>query len=331
MVDTLQSVSDALVAVVEKAGASVVTVDGRYRLPASGIVWSADGMIVTAHHVVQRDEDIRVGLPGGEMIAATLVGRDPASDVAVLRVDAGGLTPATWVEGGALKVGEIVLALGRPGRDIQADMGMIGGLLKLEATPGDEDDMRPGRRHSGHPHRRRGPHRGWSEGSGPFSSRGLDTYIRTGITMYPGFSGGLLVNASGRGIGMNTSGLLRGAPLTLPAATLRRVVGTLVEHGHMRQGYLGVSGQPVRLPEALAEEIGQNTGVLLVDVEPVSPAAQAGLLLGDTIVAVDGEPVRTLDDLLALLSGDRVGKTVPVRVVRGGQVQEFTATVGERA
>jgi S1-C subfamily serine protease len=130
---------------------------------------------------------------------------------------------------------------------------------------------------------------------------------------------------------MNTSALLHGTPLTLPASVLRPVVGTLLEHGHMRQGYLGVGSQPVRLPDALAAEIGQSTGVLLVGVEPDSPAAAAGLLLGDTIVALDGAPVRTLDDLLALLSGDRVGRAVPVRIVRGGQLQEVTVTIGERA
>jgi S1-C subfamily serine protease len=322
MADTLQSFSDALVAVVEKAGASVVTVDGRSRLPASGIAWAADGVIVTANHVVQRDEDIRVGLPGGEMIAATLVGRDPASDIAVLRVDAGGLVPATWADS-ALKVGQVVLALGRPGTSVQADMGMIGGLLGIGAAPADEDDAPSGRRHS----RRRS----WFEGGGPLGSRGLDVYIRTGITMYPGFSGGALVDAGGRAIGMNTSALMHGTPLTLPASVLRPVVGTLLEHGHMRQGYLGVGSQPVRLPDALAAEIGQSTGVLLVGVEPDSPAAAAGLLLGDTIVALDGAPVRTLDDLLALLSGDRVGRAVPVRIVRGGQLQEVTVTIGERA
>ncbi len=325
MADTLQSFSDSVVAVVEKAGASVVTVDGRNRLPASGIVWSADGVIVTANHVVQRDEDIQIGLPGGEMIAATLAGRDPASDIAVLRVDAGGLTPAAWIDS-TLKVGQVVLALGRPGTSIQADMGMIGGLLSIGAAPRDEEEAAPAGRRGGH-HRRRA----WFEGSWPLGSRGLDVYIRTGITMYPGFSGGALVDASGQTIGMNTSALMRGTPLTLPVNVLQRVVSALLENGHMRQGYLGVSSQPVRLPDTLAAEIGQSTGVLLVGVEPDSPAAAAGLMLGDTIVALDGEPVHTLDDLLALLSGDRVGKAVPVRIVRGGQVQEVTVTIGERA
>lgn len=124
--------------------------------------------------------------------------------------------------------------------------------------------------------------------------------------------------------------MLRGISLTVPVATVRRLVDTLLAHGHVPRGHLGVKVQPVRLPAAIVSRVGQETGVLLLSVEPGSPAERAGLLLGDTIVALDGQPVRDIDDLMALLSGDRVGSSVPVRVLRGGEVRDLTVTIGDR-
>ena len=148
--------------------------------------------------------------------------------------------------------------------------------------------------------------------------------------MYPGFSGGPLVDAAGQIRGINSSGLMRGISLTIPTPIVRRVVETLVSHGRMRHGYLGIGAQPARLTPALAEQFKQETGLLLVSVEPDSPADKGGLMLGDVIIAVDGVMVRTLEELLALLSGNRVGSDVPVLVVRGGQSQEISVTIGER-
>jgi S1-C subfamily serine protease len=158
----------------------------------------------------------------------------------------------------------------------------------------------------------------------------VDPYLQTDLVMYPGFSGGPLVDVEGAVLGLNTSALLRGISLTVPTTTVRQVVETLLAHGRVRRGYLGVGAQPVRLPANLAEELGQETGLLLVSVEPDGPAGQAGLMLGDTIVALDGQPVRHMDELLALLDGSRVGTSAPLRFVRGGQPQELTVTVGER-
>lgn len=298
MAQTLKAFSDALAATVEAAGPAVVRVEARRRLPGSGIIWSADGVIVTAHHVVERDENIGVGLPDGSTVAAELVGRDPTTDLAVLRVEATGLTSPTWTGLDDLQVGHLVLALGRPGRTVQATLGIVSALS--------ENDWRT-----------------------PMGGQ-VDRYLQTDVVMYPGFSGGPLVDVSGRVLGVNTSALLRGVSLTLPTPTVRRVVGTLLAHGRMRRGYLGVGAQPVRLPAALGQQLGQETGLLLVSVEPDSPAERAGLLLGDTIVALDGQAVRHLDDLLALLSSDRIGRSVPVRIVRGGQMQELTVVIGER-
>ncbi len=297
MADVLQSLSDDLAAAVETAGQSIVRVEGRRRMSASGIVWSEDGLIVTAHHVLERDEGVQVGLPSGEKVAAVVVGRDPTTDIAVLRAVSGGLTPANWQEIGSVKVGHLVLALGRPDADVQATLGVV------SALDGEWRTHAGGR---------------------------IDTYVQTDVVMYPGFSGGPLVSAGGAMIGMNSSALARGVSVTLPAATIKRVAETLVKHGRVKRGFLGVSAQPVRLPDAIAESAAQETGLMLAAVEPGSPAANGGLLLGDVIIGMDGQPVRHMDDLMAALSGDRVGAAVPVRVVRGGQVQELQVTIGER-
>jgi S1-C subfamily serine protease len=139
------------------------------------------------------------------------------------------------------------------------------------------------------------------------------------------------MSVSGQVLGLNTSALLRGISLTVPSATVRSVVETLLAHGRVRRGYLGVGIQPVRLPVDLAEQIGQETGLLLVQVKPGSPAEQGGLFLGDTIIALDGQPVPHHDALQSLLSGDRVGATVQVRIVRARQMQETDVVIGERS
>jgi S1-C subfamily serine protease len=297
MLSVLIDLSDDLANIVATTGPAVVRVDARHRMPASGILWSSDGVIVTTHHVVERDENLVVGLPNGEAIPASLVGRDPTTDLAVLRVQASGLTPLTWAEADALNVGHLVLALGRPGKTVQAILGVVSAL------------------------------------GGSWRTRGggqIDHYLQTDVVMYPGFSGGPLVNAAGHIVGVNTSALIRGTSLALPTATVRRVIEDLVAHGQVRRGYLGIGTQPARLPAALAERLGQETGLLLVSVEPGSPAERGGLFMGDTIVTFDGQAMRHHDDLLALLSSDQVGVKVPLRIVRGGELQELQIVIGER-
>ena len=158
----------------------------------------------------------------------------------------------------------------------------------------------------------------------------VDSFLQTDATMYPGFSGGPLVDASGRFLGLNTTALLRGMNIAVPEPTLRRIVELLVAHGRIRRGYLGVGAQPARLPQTFADQLGQETGLLLVTIETGSPAEQHGLLMGDTVISLDGEPVRHLDDLLTLLGSERLGKAVSVRIIRGGNLQEITVTIVER-
>ena len=297
MSDVLLSVSNALADAVETAGKGVVRVEARRRLPATGIVWSADGVIVTAHHVVERDDDITVGLPNGETAAAKLIGRDPSTDLALLRTDAKGLTALAQATPDTLRVGHLVLAIGRPGADVLSTLGIVSAL--------------------GEPWR--------SRSGGQF-----DRYLQTDVAMYPGFSGGPLIDVSGRVLGLNTSSM-GDVSLTIPTPTIQRVVQALLAHGKVKQGYLGVGAQPVRLPEALKDKLGQETGLLLASVESDSPADKGGLMLGDTLVGMAGQPVRHMDDLAGVLNGDRVGKAVPCKIIRGGNVQELTVTIGERA
>ncbi len=296
MADVLQNLSNALADTVEAAGRGVVRVEARRRLPATGIVWSADGIIVTAHHVVERDDNINLGLSDGRTVAAKLVGRDPSTDLAVLRAEASGLTTVTQASLENLRVGHLVLALGRPGQQVLSTLGIVSALGENWRSPA-----------GGH----------------------MDRFLQTDVTMYPGFSGGPLVDMAGQVAGLNTSGI-RGINLTIPVPTLRRVVEALLTHGRVRQGYLGVGVQPVRLPAGLSQQLGQETGLLVASVEPDSPAEKGGLLLGDTLVALEGNPLRHMDDLMGLLGGDRVGTASSIRIIRGGQIQEVKVTVGER-
>ncbi len=298
MSNALTDFSDALTVTVANAAPGVVRVDGRKRLPASGIVWSAEGLIVTAHHVVQRNESIHVGLADGTAVSATLVGRDPSTDLALLKVEGADLTPLPLAAAKETAVGGFVLALGRPGKNVQATFGIVSALGES-----------------------------WRTRAGGL----IDQYVQTDVLMYPGFSGGPLINAQGQLVGLNTSGFGQGISLTIPAATLQRVAESLQTHGRMKRGYLGVSTQRVHLPEALREELGRKSGLLVVSVEQGSPAEKGGLTLGDTIVGLAGEAVRRHDDLLALLSGDRVGTAVPVQILRGGKQETLTVTIGERA
>jgi S1-C subfamily serine protease len=297
MSNLLTELSNGMADAVETAGQSIVRVEGRRRKSASGIVWSND-LVVTAHHVAERDEGLAIGLPDGSKVSATLVGRDPTTDIALLRVSDAGLTPAIWLEDGDLRVGQLVLALGRPGRTVEATLGVVSALDS-----------------------------GWRTGAGGL----IDRYVQTDVVMYTGFSGGPLVDVAGRVAGLNSSALARGVSVTLPTATVRRVVETLLAHGKVRRGYLGVSTQRIRLSGPAAELADAHSGLLINQVMEDSPAEQGGLFLGDTIVAVAGERVRHHDDLLVKLTGDRVGAAVPFRILRGGQVMDVAIVIGERA
>jgi S1-C subfamily serine protease len=299
MAEVLKSLSQDLANIVEKASGAIVRVDARRRFPASGVVLSAGaGTIVTAHHVVQREGKVKVGLADGSEIAAEFAGRDPTTDLALLKVSGAELADPAWKTSEALKVGNMVLAVGRPGARVQATLGIVSALGDIWRTP---------------------------------AGGQVDRYLQTDVVMYPGFSGGALIGAGGSLLGVNSSGLLRGISVTVPTETVQRVASDLEKHGRVRRGFLGVAAQPAELPKDIAEELGRESGLLLVTVEPDSPAQAGGLALGDTIVAFDGEPVEGLEDLLSRLSGDRIGADVELTILRGGKLSKLNVTVGDRA
>ena len=288
--------SNYLTSAVEKGGESTVTVDARKRYPASGIAYAED-LVLTADHVVMR-EDIKVILPDGKSLSASIAGRDAGSDLALLRVAERVLKPAKTSND--VKVGQLVLALGRLNTSgMQASWGIVTAIAGPART-----------------------HRGGL----------LDEYISTETTPYPGFSGGPLVNTEGEVLGLNTSGLTHGSSLTIPAKVAWRIADELAKHGSVKRGYLGVRTQPVEIPEAARKSLKreQKSGLLVLWLEENGPAQQGGLFVGDTIVAVAGQSVSDPDDLFAALKSDTVGKSVVVEVLRGGKAENVNVTVGER-
>lgn len=294
---TLTEFSQALSTAVEKAGASTILVDARKRYPASGIAYTED-LVLTADHVVTREENIQVVLPDGKSLAATIAGRDPGSDLAVLRLAEKALTPARTSD--AVKVGQLVLALGRPNtQGMQASWGIVTSIS--------------------------GPTRTFRGGM-------LDEYIRTETTPYPGFSGGPLANTEGEVLGLNTSGLTRGSSLTIPVKVAWRVADALAKTGSVKRGYLGVRTQPVEIPEQARQALGrgQNQGLLVLWLEEDGPAAKGGLIVGDILLAVRGQAVGDPDDLFAALGSDTVGQAIAIDVLRGGRPETVNVMVGER-
>lgn len=296
----LQSLSNDLAGAVERAGNGVVAIHARHRIPSSGIVWRP-GVVVAASHTVKHDRDVAVTLPNGARARATIAGRDAGTDIVVLRLDEGApVEPVELAPEDALRVGALVLAVGRPGTDgVTTSLGVVSAV--------------------------NGPWRTWSGGE-------IDRFVRLDLSIYDGFSGGALVDAAGRVLGMNCSALARGMAVTVPAATVTRVVDALLTRGHVARGWLGVAMQPVRLSPTLAGRLGiaSGRGVLLVQVEPDGPAERGGLMLGDVVVSIDGTPIESPEDVAPFIGAGRVGSALDVRVVRGGGEQHVSVTVGER-
>lgn len=296
----LAALSDDLADAVERAAASVVAVYGRQRMPATGIVWTADGVIVSASHVVERDEDVHIDTPDGRHISTNVIGRDPNSDLVVLQAKEGDFQPATRATHDP-RIGQLVLAVGRPGKTgPQASLGVIGFI---------------GGKH-GHDHRR----------------QHLGNFLKTDAAMLPGFSGGPLVDAWGEVLGLNSSTMGRGSGFTLPNEAIERIVTAIRQHGRVRRGFLGVSAQAVAVNDQLAEALSLESrhALVIVGLEPGGPAEQQGLLIGDIIVRVAGTPVGSVDQLMEQLSGDVVGRSVDIEVIRGGSLLTQSVVAGER-
>jgi S1-C subfamily serine protease len=291
----LDALSSQLADAVETVSPSLVRVNGRRRQSASGVAY-AENLVITADHVLEREEELTVETHDQRTLAAELAGRDPSSDLAVLRIPDLGLQPATASD--PARVGQLLLSVGRPGSEgPMASLGIVSAIG--------------------------GPLRTWRGSM-------LERYIQTDAIPYPGFSGGPLVDAQGAVLAIMTTGLVNGVALGIPVQHAWEVGNTLAQHGSIRRGYLGISSQPVRLPEGQRDGLQQSGGLLIVQVEEDSPAASAGLLLGDVLVSLDGHPVTETGELQVLLLGERVGKAVAAQVIRGGALQTLEVTVGER-
>src|SRR6202045_4344962 len=283
----IETISSEFASAAERVGSNVVAVHARRWMPTSGIEWKK-GVVVTVHHGVQRDEDIKVLLGTGRAVSATLAGRDPSTDIAVLKIEEGSSGAPQLGDSTSLRLGHLVLALGRTRRgDLVASSGVIGGI-------------------SGEWKSRRGGQ--------------LDQHIRLDLALYPGFSGGPLLDAKGEVVGINTRGFVNGGAVTVPVATVNRVVKELLEKGHIARPYLGIAMQPVQVPEKMRSKLPAQTrvGLLVTHVENHSPAEKAGVLLGDVLFEVGGAPVEHVDTIQDSLSTAKIGGVLQIRVIRAG-------------
>ncbi|MFL5698731.1 MAG: S1C family serine protease [Ktedonobacteraceae bacterium] len=292
----LRLLSNQMADAVERIGPALALVNGRPRQPASGVVYGQD-LVLTADHVLEREDDLTIQTHDKRTLPAQFVGRDLATDLAVLRVADLGLAAATVSEEMA-RVGQLVLAVGRTAND--GPMASSG-VISIIGGP-----LRTGR------------------------GVNLERYIRTDATPYPGFSGGPLIDMQGAVIGILTTGLVNGIALAIPMDIAKNIADTLVKQGYIKRGYLGISSQLVRLPDAQRAGQTQEHGLLIVKVDENSPAQKGGLMLGDILVALDGHAINDSEDLQILLTGDRVGKAIPIDVIRGNSLQTLQVTVGQR-
>ena len=296
----LETISHEFSSAAEKVGNIVVAVHARRWIPTSGIEWKK-GVVVTVNHGVRRDEDIKVQIADGRTVSATLAGRDPTTDIAVLRIEEGYSSGPPLGDSTSLKLGHLVLALGRTRRgDLVASSGIIGGI-------------------SGE----------WRNRSGG----NLDQHIRLDLELYPGFSGGPLLNSRGEVVGINTRGLAHGRAVTVPVATVNRVVEELLNKGHISRPYLGVAMQPVQVPDNMRSKLPAETriGLLVAHVENGSPAEMAGVLLGDVVFEVEGKTIAHVDAVQDSLATAKIGNVLQVRVIRAGEIKPISITLGERS
>jgi serine protease Do len=295
---TLTELSAQLATAVEVAANSVVAIHARRRIPSSGIVWR-DGVIVSASHTVRRDDEITVTLPNGDSAVATIAGRDSATDLIALRVGGAKSHVAPKADSSSLRVGSLVLAVGRPGRNVTASFGIISAV---------------------------------GEGWRTWQGARIDRVLRLDLSVYDGFSGGPLVDASGAVLGLNNSALARGTPMALPAKAVDRVLDELLERGHVRRPFIGVAVQPVALSASTLKQHGlaSDTGLLILSIADSSPADKAGILLGDVLLEANGQALARPDDLLDALSSVPSGSALTLKVLRGGTIKTVSVTPADR-
>jgi S1-C subfamily serine protease len=293
--DLLTTFSNQLADAVAAASPSVVQVQGRRR-PASGLVY-ADNVVLTTVRALGRGDGLHVRRDDGRTLDAELAGWDPTTSLAVLRVPGLETRPIAPAASPA-RVGQLAVAVARSWSNaVTASAGIvsvIGGPLR-----------------TGH-------------------RRAIDQVIRTTAPMHDGFAGGAFLETSGALVGIATAAAIRGLGVVIPASIAWKTAATVLEHGSLKRGFLGLAGQPVALPDNQPGAGAREQALLVVGVTSGSPASAAGVLIGDVLLEFDGHPVESPEELLDLLLGDRVGRAVPLKVLRGGALTEMTVTVGER-
>lgn len=306
METALSSLSNELSKLVQQISPSVVAVHARRRFPSSGVHWGPD-LVVTADHTIAREEDIRVTLPDGRILDASLLGRAPGADLAALKVPGLGAAPAVIGPDreATPALGELALVVGRsPDSGPNASLAIIGAVS--------------------------GPWRTWRGGR-------LDRYVRLDAMLYPNSSGGIVINARGGILGIATSALSRVAGLAIPASDIARVTKELLEKGYIPQGYVGVGVYPVAIPESLKSKLAlsNDTAILILNVEKGGPAERAGVLLGDVLLSLSSPsmeriPMEKIEDLQSFCGSAPIGKAVNARLIRAGSLVELSIVVGER-
>lgn len=297
----LKSLSHATAEVVAKVAPSVVSVSSAmHGHRGSGVVWSSDGYIVTCSHVIRRGVAVKVGLREGRSLDAKVVGQDPYSDVALLQIEGESPKPIELGDSENLKVGQFVLALAKPFRRRPgATSGMI---TSVGVTL-----------------------RGWRE-------RSMENLIVTDARLNPGYSGGPLVDVSGRMIGVNTA-YVWSRGIAVPVGTVKRIADGLAREGKIKRAYLGITSDTIPFPQEIAEkpEISQDGGVMVLSVQKDSAAKRAGLVLGDIIVKFNEKPAKSAYDLPRLLTAEVIGTETKLRILRAEKLKELTVTPTARA
>jgi len=292
--------SNALVRATEQAAASIVAVHTESRGSSSGVIWRP-GVIVTAEHALRRDEEIQVTLRDGRVVPATLAGRDPSMDLAVLNCPDVGAASPEHGDAGALRPGSVALVVGRTrASGSVAALGVVSLVASERQT--------------------------WSGSS-------LAPYIRLDVSLQPTAVGGAVVDAHGKIVGIASPRFARFGAIAIPSATVDRIAETLLRKGRIPRGYLGVALQPVRIPAHLRQSLQHNekTAVIVLEVEEDGPAHKAGIVIGDILISLGGQPISRPENVHAQLAGENIGKPLSAKIVRGGAIQNVTITVGDRA
>jgi S1-C subfamily serine protease len=300
VITDLSAFSQALADLVEKAASGVVAVKAAPYRVVSGLIIRED-LIAVSNHSLRREDQIPIQAVDGTQGAATILGRDPAVDLAFLKIDGGNFKPLPAADPASLKAGTLAAVVG-----LTIDAGPSASLGILGAVSGSR--------------------RIWRGGT-------LDYFFRLDVNLYPSQSGAAVVNAEGHVIGLATPGLLRHSAVAVPVITLNRIATELLEQGRIRHGYLGIGLHPVEIPALQRGKLGvtAESGLILLSVEPESAADNAGWLVGDILIAFDGKHISDIDELQTALRGNTVGRSVKASLLRGGQLFETQVAVSERA